>query len=116
MQSRSFGFIGRGRITRIFLQGLSNKKALPENIKVVEPNAGKLKALQPNFPGVVSAYSISEVAEQNIVFIAVHPPVVMEIYQIEGDNSNKESDPPCTFNLWLTPDGKIIKKESGCQT
>lgn len=82
MESKSMGFIGGGRITRIFLQGLSNKKALPEkNVKVFEPNAETVKALQTSFPGVVSIDSVSEVAEQDIVFIAVHPPVVMETLQ-----------------------------------
>lgn len=78
MESKSIGFIGGGRITRIFLQGLSNKKALPENVRVFEPNAETFKALQTDFVGVVAANSAADAAGQEVVFIAVHPPVVME--------------------------------------
>jgi pyrroline-5-carboxylate reductase len=75
------GFIGGGRITRIFLQGLSNKKGLPESIKVFEPNAETLKALHADFSVVEPAASAAEAASQKIVFLAVHPPVMMETLQ-----------------------------------
>jgi len=81
MKSKSIGFIGGGRITRIFLQGLSNKKALPESIKVFEPNAETLKALSLDFPGIIAADSVALAAGQDLVFISVHPPVVMETLQ-----------------------------------
>ena len=76
MKTKSIGFIGGGRITRIFLQGLLNKKALPQNVTVFEPNSETMKVLQNDFKEVVAASSVSEAAEQDIVFIAVHPPVV----------------------------------------
>ena len=78
MKSKSLSFIGGGRITRIFLQGFSNKKALPETIKVFEPNAETLISLQTDFPEVEAVGSAAEAAVNDIVFIAVHPPVVME--------------------------------------
>lgn len=81
MESKSIGFIGGGRITRIFLQGLSNKKALPENVKVFEPNAEILKALQTDFPIVVAAGSAADAAGQDLIFLAVHPPMMMETLQ-----------------------------------
>lgn len=81
MKSRSIAFIGGGRITRIFLQGLSNKKALPPQVSVFEPNPETLKALQTEFEEVVAASSVEEASVQDIVFIAVHPPVVMETLQ-----------------------------------
>lgn len=81
MRTKSLGFIGGGRITRIFLKGLSNKKTLPESIKVFEPNAETLKALKTDFPGIIVADSATSAAEQEIVFIAVHPPVVVETLQ-----------------------------------
>ena len=77
----SMGFIGGGRITRIFLQGLSNKKVLPESIKVFEPNAETLKALQADFSVAEPAVSAAEAASQKMVFLAVHPPVMMETLQ-----------------------------------
>ena len=81
MESNSIGFIGGGRITRIFLQGLSNKKALPENVKVFEPNAEILKALQTDFPIVEAAGSAADAAGQDLIFLAVHPPMMMETLQ-----------------------------------
>lgn len=85
MKSQSIGFIGGGRITRIFLQGLSNKKALPENVKVYEPNAETLKALQTDFPEVEPVASPAGAASQKLVFLAVHPPVMMETLQAIKD-------------------------------
>lgn len=81
MKTQSIGFIGGGRITRIFLQGLSNKKVLPENVKVFEPNAEALNSLQTEFPEIVSVNSAAGAATQDVVFIAVHPPVVVETLQ-----------------------------------
>ena len=81
MKLKPLGFIGGGRITRILLQGLSNKKTLPEIVKVYEPNAEILKALQTEFPKVIAADSALDAATQELVFIAVHPPLVMDILQ-----------------------------------
>lgn len=81
MKLNSMGFIGGGRITKIFLQGFTNKNAMPENLKVFEPNADTLLALQTLFPVVEVAESAAEAATQDIVFIAVHPPVMMETLQ-----------------------------------
>ncbi len=78
MKTVSIGFIGGGRITRIFLQGLSGKNALPEDVKVFEPNAETLKTLKAIFPKIVSVPSTTGTASQDVVFVAVHPPVVME--------------------------------------
>lgn len=85
MKTKSIGFIGGGRITRIFLQGLSAKKALPENVKVFEPNSETLKTLQNDFPEVVPANSAANVATQELVFLAVHPPLMMEVLQTIKD-------------------------------
>jgi len=98
MQSKSLGFIGGGRITRIFLKGLSNKKAVPENVKVFEPNAETLKALQTEFPKVNAAESAADAAKQELVFIAVHPPVVLETLQ-----AIKESVKTGTIVISLAP-------------
>ncbi len=85
MKTKSLGFIGGGRITRIFLQGLSNRKALSKSITVFEPNAETLKALQSEFPGVVSVGTAVEAANSEIVFLAVHPPVMLETLQAIKD-------------------------------
>ncbi len=89
MKTSSLGFIGGGRITRIFLQGFSNKKALPKNILVFEPNIEIRDTLLKEFPQVIAAGSAAEAAEQEVVFIAVHPPVVMETLQAIKDTVAK---------------------------
>lgn len=107
----TIGFIGGGRITRIFLQGLSNKKALPENVKVYEPNAETLKALQTDFPGVVAAGSVADAARQEVVFVAVHPPVVMETLQTIKDTVSES-----TVVISLAPKITIEKMASILKT
>lgn len=78
MESKLLGLIGGGRITRIILRGLSNRKALPDSVKVYEPNAETVNALRAEFPGIVITDSAVSTAEQEIIFIAAHPPVVVE--------------------------------------
>lgn len=107
MKTKSIGFIGGGRITRIFLQGFSNKKALPLNVKIFEPNAETLQALKTTFPDIVEAASVSEAAGQDIVFIAVHPPVVMETLQ-----NIKETVSESTVVISLAPKIDLEKMAS----
>jgi pyrroline-5-carboxylate reductase len=77
----SVGFIGGGRITKIFLQGFKNADFGLESVKVFEPNAETFEKLAFIFPAVEKAETAEAAASQAIVFIAVHPPVVMETLQ-----------------------------------
>lgn len=104
MKQKSIGFIGGGRITRIFLQGLTNKNALPENVMVFEPNTETSAALINDFSGVQTVGSAVEAATQQLVFIAVHPPVVMETLQ-----SIKEAVKTSTVVVSLAPKITIEK-------
>lgn len=81
METKTIGFIGGGRITRIFLEGLTNKKAMPVSLKVFEPDTETFKKLQADFPYVTAADSAAGAAQQDLVFIAVHPPLVIETLQ-----------------------------------
>lgn len=105
METKSLGFIGGGRITRIFLQGLSNKKALPKTIKVFEPNTDTLKALQTEFPGLIAAGSAADAAKSEIVFLSVHPPVMMETLQTIKD-AVKETTVVISLAPKITPSKK----------
>ncbi|MFV0590788.1 MAG: pyrroline-5-carboxylate reductase family protein [Draconibacterium sp.] len=98
MNQKSIGFIGGGRITRIFLQGLKNKGALPENVKVFDPNNETLDVLCADFPEVEKAETVADAAAQQLVFIAVHPPLVMETLQ-----AIKESVKTTTVVISLAP-------------
>lgn len=77
----TIGFIGGGRITKIFLQGFENAGVVFESVKVFEPNHETLEALVKAFPGVEKSGTAAAAASQQLVFIAVHPPLVMETFQ-----------------------------------
>ena len=76
MSNRSVGFIGGGRITRIFLEGWKRANALPANIVVSDCSSESLVKLKTRFPGVQTASGSNAAASQDMVFLAVHPPVV----------------------------------------
>ena len=78
MKTKSLGFIGGGRITKIFLQAFVNKKAEFKSIVVFDINAEVMKALKQQFPQIEIAENLQQAASQSTVFIALHPPVIME--------------------------------------
>ena len=80
MTNMTVGFIGGGRITRIFLEGWTRAKALPGKIVVSDCNAESLAKLKARFPTIETAPGNSAAAAaQDIVFLAVHPPVMGEV-------------------------------------
>ena len=78
MKTKSLGFIGGGRITRIFLQAFVNKKAIFESISVFDTHSETLQELKINFPFIHVLDSPRETASKDIVFLALHPPVIIE--------------------------------------
>jgi pyrroline-5-carboxylate reductase len=78
MKAKSIGFIGGGRITRIFLEALTHGKSDIGTVVVFDVNPEALSLLKQQFPNVVIAETPEESAVQPIVFIALHPPVIME--------------------------------------
>lgn len=81
MKTKSLGFIGGGRITRIFLQAFVNKKAIFDSISVFDSNAETLQALKQKFPFIEIMNSAQEAARKDVVFLALHPPVIMEMLE-----------------------------------
>jgi len=79
MKTNSIGFIGGGRITKIFLQGFKNKSVVFESVKVYEPDEETVNNLLTTFSEIIKADFMEEAAGMQIVIIAVHPPVVMEV-------------------------------------
>lgn len=89
MKTKSLGFIGGGRITKIFLQAFANKKSEFQSIVVFETNAEVLNALKQQFPQIMIAETLEQAALQATVFIALHPPMIMEtLDKIAGTISN----------------------------
>ena len=79
MNNQTIGFVGGGRIVRIFLEGWKRARKLPEKIVVSDCNADALDKLKEQFPGIETAPGkTATAAAQEMVFLAVHPPVMAE--------------------------------------
>lgn len=80
MDSKSYGFIGGGRITRIILKGLSNNGLTFPNVVVSDIIMGYLEKLKQTYPEICLSYNDDRLpARQDIVFIALHPPLICDI-------------------------------------
>jgi len=104
MKTKSLGFIGGGRVTKIFLQAFANKHTEYKSISVYDTNSGVLSALKNQFPSITTVDSASLAAKHDILFIALHPPVIMEtLEKIQNDVS------PNTTVISLAPKITIEK-------
>lgn len=79
MNSQSIGFIGGGRITRIFLEGWTRAQQVPPNITVSDPNVDVLEALQARCPAILTTTDNALAACRDVVFLAVHPALIAEV-------------------------------------
>ena len=79
MSTRSVGFIGGGRITRILLEGWQRANALPAAIVVSDVNDGVLSKLKARFPAIAAASDNTAAAAQDVVILAVHPPAMPQV-------------------------------------
>lgn len=77
MNTKSIGFIGGGRITKIFLQALKNKHVSLKNISVFDTDKEVSEKLKTQFSDI-QIEELKTVSEKEIVFIALHPPAIME--------------------------------------
>lgn len=85
MKTQSIGFIGGGRVTKILLQGFRNKNVKFSKVVVADTNPEVLANLKKQFPEVETA-DAKAAAAQEIIFISLHPPVVMDTLEIiKGD-------------------------------
>lgn len=79
MKTKSLGFIGGGRITRIFLQAFANKKAIFDSISVFDTNPIVLGDLKQKFPYIQAAAKASECSSKDIVLLALPPQEIMKV-------------------------------------
>jgi pyrroline-5-carboxylate reductase len=77
MKAKTLGFIGGGRITRIFLQAFRNKDVSFDTVVVHDHNPENGANLKKQFP-YIELSGIEKATAQDIVMIALHPPVIME--------------------------------------
>ena len=106
---QSIGFIGGGRVTRILLQAFKNKNVQFSKIVVTDTNPDVSGNLKKSFPDI-QVDNVSVAASQNIVFISLHPPVVMDTLELIKGSTNSN-----TILISLAPKitiGKIASKLS----
>lgn len=77
---RSVAFVGGGRIARILVEGWGASEKLPGSILVVEPDEGALALLRDVAPQVRVA-DFDDLGACEVVFLAVHPPVLTEVLE-----------------------------------
>jgi pyrroline-5-carboxylate reductase len=87
MKTKSLGFIGGGRITKIFLQAFLNKNAKFNRIVVTDINAEVTTNLKKIYPHI-HIESANVAAAQDIVFISLHPPVIMDTLELLSKDFN----------------------------
>jgi pyrroline-5-carboxylate reductase len=90
MKSINIGFIGGGRVTKILLQGFKNKNVKFGMVVVTDTNPDVLANLKKQFPEIVTA-DAKNAAGQDIVFIALHPPMVMDTLELIKNEVKKEA-------------------------
>jgi pyrroline-5-carboxylate reductase len=81
MKTKSVGFIGGGRITKILLQAFQNKNSKFSKIVVIDTNNEVSTNLKKVYP-YVQIENASVAASQDIVFISLHPPVIMDMLEL----------------------------------
>jgi pyrroline-5-carboxylate reductase len=80
MKTTSIGFIGGGRAVRILLEGWTRKGVMPGNIVVSDCNEQTLEKLKSRFTTIDTTHGDNAAAaSQDVVFLAVHPPVMAEV-------------------------------------
>lgn len=80
MSARSIGFVGGGRVARILLGGLEHADAIPARCVASDTDSQVLDALRSRFPGIRTVGDdIDEAARQDVVFGALHPPVLKDV-------------------------------------
>jgi len=106
MLNKSWGFIGGGRITNIILGGFKRANKMPAEITVSDVDADKLNKLQEKYPKITVTENNTQSALMDLVFLAVHPPVVTKVL-----DEIKSSLKPDSILISLVPNFTIVKLE-----
>ena len=108
MSTKSWGFIGAGRVTRILLEGFKRANRLPERIVVYDINPEVTINLQKQYPGISMADTAAGAAKQDYVFLALHPPAMNAGMEAVRNDLNKDA-----IVISLAPKFTIEKLTSG---
>jgi pyrroline-5-carboxylate reductase len=87
---QSIGFIGGGRITKILLQAFSNKNVKFKSVIVSDTNSEVSARLKSIYP-FIEVDNASVAAAQDIVFISLHPPVIMDALELLKNNFRSDA-------------------------
>jgi len=79
MSAKTIGFIGGGRITRIFLGGWRKAGTMPANVVVGDIDAQALARIKESFCTVkIFCDDNAAAMGQDVVFLALHPPAIAD--------------------------------------
>jgi pyrroline-5-carboxylate reductase len=79
MKTLSIGFIGAGRVSRIMLAGWERAGLVPDRVLVYDKDAAVAGKLAASHRGRVEVCeTLAGAAGADVVFLAVHPPIIME--------------------------------------
>lgn len=83
---KTIAFIGGGRITKIMLHAFENSSIRFDKIVVFDTNSEALPLLKQKFPNVTVTENLLEATMAEVVFLAIHPPVMMEtLAKLKGE-------------------------------
>ena len=94
MESITLGFIGGGRITKIFLQSIENKNLIFKSIVVCDTDLEVVYKLKKQYPRIQISDCDGLAATQDVVFIALHPPLILDVL--------------CKINDFISKDTQVI--------
>ncbi len=80
MNTKSIGFIGGGRITRLMIEGFTRGEVSFREVIVSDLENTNLDILRKNFPEVrLAGQDNSKPAQADLIFLAVHPPAMESV-------------------------------------
>ncbi len=74
--NKTIGFIGGGRVVRILLGGFKRGGQIFTEVVVSDVNTETLRTLKETFPEIRITSDNTQPAQQDVVFLALHPPVL----------------------------------------
>jgi pyrroline-5-carboxylate reductase len=89
---KTISFIGGGRVTYLLLKGLMNSQMNDREIIVCDPNPETLSKIEKiNHGKLVTSTDNIQALEAQLIFIAVHPPVIDEVLSQLSGKVDKET-------------------------
>ncbi len=92
MYFKTIGFIGGGRIIKIILNGWKNSSIIPNAIMVTDTDIVALDRIKAQFPDIETSLNAADrVARADLIFLAIHPPVMKSVLNQIKDIIRKNS-------------------------